>query len=315
MPSSAVRDFTDPDDCAAAIRGTSAELTVTGRGHFAAKLVRIDLHRLWMQRLSDNLPRILHLAAITGRAFITFRAEPGPSLLWGGLEMQAISLVRLSEGENAFQQSSGTACFTGMSLPVEEMASAGAALGGYDLTPPSDRLLVTPPPAAMARLQRLNAAAGQLAEVAPAVIAHPEAARSLEQALIEAVVGCLVTGEVREDRSAQRRHALIMRRFHHAVEENSERALYLPELCKAIGASYGTLRVRCWEQLGMSPKRYLLLRRMHLVRRALRDSAPIATTVTEIATRYGFWQFGRFAGEYKSLFGELPSATLIRSPA
>ena len=84
MPSSAVRTFTDPDDYAAAIRGTRAELTVTGRGHFAAKLIRIDLHRLWMQRFSDNLPRIAHSAAMTGRAIISFRTEPGPSLLWGG---------------------------------------------------------------------------------------------------------------------------------------------------------------------------------------------------------------------------------------
>ena len=43
----------------------------------------------------------------------------------------------------------------------------------------------------MARLQRLHAAAGQLAKDAPEIIAHPEAARGLEQALIEAMVGCL----------------------------------------------------------------------------------------------------------------------------
>ena len=62
----------------------------------------------------------------------------------------------------------------------------------------------------------------------------------------------------------------------------------------------------------MGPKRYLLLRRLNLAQRTLRDAAPDATTVTDIATRYGFWQLGRFAVEYQSLFGELPSATLRR---
>jgi transcriptional regulator GlxA family with amidase domain len=103
---------------------------------------------------------------------------------------------------------------------------------------------------------------------------------------------------------------MILRRFRRAVEENPDQPLYIPELCKAIGVSDRTLR--CQEQLGMSPERYLLLRRMHLARRALRESAPTAATVTEVATRYGFWQFGRFAGEYKSLFGAAPSATLRR---
>jgi AraC-like DNA-binding protein len=199
-----------------------------------------------------------------------------------------------------------------MSLPVEEMAFLGARIAGCDLTPPKQALTLTPAPQAMARLQRLHAAAGRLAEDAPEIIAQPEAARGLEQALIEALIGCLGGGSVGEDRLAQRHHSLIMRRFRRAVEENPDQPLYIPELCAAIGASDRTLRVCCQEQLGMSPKRYLLLRRMHLARRALRNSSPAMTTVTEIATQYGFWQFGRFAAEYKSLFGEAPSATLHR---
>jgi len=164
----------------------------------------------------------------------------------------------------------------------------------------------------MAKLQRLHAAAGQLAEDAAGVIAHSEAARGLEQALIEAMVDCFGTEELGEDRSALRRHAAIMHRFYRVVEERPDEALFIPELCTVIGASERTLRICCQEQLGVSPKRYLLLRRMHLARRALRESAPMESTVTEVATRYGFWQFGRFAGEYKALFGELPSASLAR---
>ena len=313
MPESVVRTFSDPDEYAALIRNTKAEFTITERGHFSAKLTRIDLHRLWMQRFADNLPRVAHSAGAGGRVTISFRTQPGPTLLWGGAEMRPTNIVRHGEHGSPFQRSSGSAAWGAMSLPEEDAVAIGETLASSDLTRPKQTLIVTPVPSSMAKLQRLHAAAGRLAEDAPEIIAHAEAARGLEQALIEAFVECLSERPADEDRSAQRRHSLIMRRFRRAVEENPDRALYIPELAAAIGVSLSTLRTCCHEQLGISPKRYLMLRGMHLARRDLRDSAPGMTTVTEIATRYGFFQFGRFAGEYGSLFGEEPSATLRRA--
>jgi AraC-like DNA-binding protein len=62
----------------------------------------------------------------------------------------------------------------------------------------------------------------------------------------------------------------------------------------------------------MGPKHFPLLRRMDVVRRALPEGTPGETTVTEVATRYGFWQFGRFSVEYKAVFGESPPTTFAR---
>jgi len=313
MLSSSVLSFSDPDEYSAAIRATTIDLTVIGNGQFTGKRTRIDFHRLWMQRLFESLPRTLHSAFVPGRAIITFGTAPGENMFWGGAATQSHNVIRHVDAEEAFQHSSGPTAWGAMSLPVPDMVAVGETMAGIDLTPPNRPLVLTPSPLAVARLQRLHQTAGILAEDVPAILAQPEAARGLEQALIEAMIHCLDSGELHEDRAARRQHAAIMRRFHQVVEKHLNEPLFIPELCREVAASERALNACCHEHLGMGPKHFLLLRRMHMVRRALRESTSAQTTVTAVATRYGFWQFGRLAVEYKALFGEAPSATLARS--
>jgi AraC-like DNA-binding protein len=90
--------------------------------------------------------------------------------------------------------------------------------------------------------------------------------------------------------------------------------LYLTEICAAVCTSERTLRVACEEHLGMGPIRFLALRRMHIVRRALLRADDPSITVTRVVTDHGFWELGRFSVAYRALFGETPSATLHRRP-
>ena len=94
------------------------------------------------------------------------------------------------------------------------------------------------------------------------------------------------------------------------VDQHAGEYLVVEELATAAGISERTLRTAFQEYFSAGPVRYLKLRTLHQVRRALKATDPSMTTVTEIATRFGVWEFGRFARDYRLLFGEYPSETL-----
>jgi AraC-like DNA-binding protein len=136
----------------------------------------------------------------------------------------------------------------------------------------------------------------------------------MEQASVEAMVFCLADSRSENVRNVQRHRARVMGRLAEVLMANPEEPLYMAELSARVGTSYWTLRDCCLEYLGMSPKRYLWLRRMNLARRALQRANAERMTVTEVASDYGFWEFGRFSVAYRSLFGESPSTALRRPP-
>src|SRR5262249_54300434 len=148
-----------------------------------------------------------------------------------------------------------------IALTHQDVAAAGETVIGRELVAPRFTHPIRPPTELFTRLLRLHEATGHLATSAPEILLKTEVARAIEQTLLHALVFCLRHGQAIEARSAHRRHAAIMRRLEEMLAANPGRTLYTAELCAATGASDRPLRACCQEHLGMSPTRYLWLRR------------------------------------------------------
>jgi len=315
MPSSTIRTFSDPYEYQEAVRATDVRLIVTARGEYEADLTQIDLHRLWMQRSRLSLPIISHTASHKARSPIFFLTDGLQTpIFYSGIEISLGEVVFGSSGAEDHIRASAGFRWGAMSLTPEDLAAAARALVGRELTAPAVTRVLRPEPALMSRLLALHKAADDLATTAPDILAHPEVAKAMEQELVGAMIACLTDPEAVESDRSRRQRGVIMQRFERVLEANQNEPLYMTEICAAIGVTDRTLRLHCQEHLGMSPHRYLWLRRMNLARRALALADGTAKTVTEIANDHGFGELGRFAVSYRKLFGELPSATLRRPP-
>lgn len=313
MVSSTFQTLADPEAFWAAIRAQEVRGVVTARGKFRAELARLDFKRLWMQRFTEYLPRVMHISIHRERVGIVFLAHKGqPAMHISAIEASGAKVIKLDSETGSHHRSAGPLRWGSMSMAAEDLAEAGRLIVGRELAPPAALQALRPAGPLLSRLRKVHEAAAQLARTVPDILRAPEVGRAMEEALTEAMILSLARGEPAQLRNPQIRGARVMRRLEEALEANPDRALYTTELCAAVGVSYPTLRACCQEHLGMSPRRYLWLRRMHLARRALRHADPEAKTVTEIATSYGFWELGRFSVTYHSLFGEPPSATLRR---
>lgn len=96
------------------------------------------------------------------------------------------------------------------------------------------------------------------------------------------------------------------------VKAHPQRLVTITELCEQVHVSRRTLQYSFESVLGMSPLIYLRCIRLNQVHRAL--LAPVeGQTVLETAARWGFWHAGQFSRDYRRLFAETPSATLLRA--
>lgn len=140
-------------------------------------------------------------------------------------------------------------------------------------------------------------AAAQLEEVASAILSKPQ------PSIAE------ISGRPRLNRKN------VLQVCHEMIEARAGLPLRVAELVAATGVPERTLRQVFHDYFGIGPLRYLKLRQLNQVFAALRAANPKATRVGDILAAHGIWEFGRFASNYRHLFGEPPSQTLRGSRA
>jgi AraC-like DNA-binding protein len=148
----------------------------------------------------------------------------------------------------------------------------------------------------------------------PDLLENPAQRNALETCLIDdlAEMSASQENELFRMRLSARRRTL-----RRALEygESIQQKISVPQFAADLSVNRRSLELAFRDCLGITPRQYLSIRRLHGVHNELRERSPRSHCITEVANSWGFTELGRFAAEYNNLFGELPKATLNRQKA
>jgi len=107
------------------------------------------------------------------------------------------------------------------------------------------------------------------------------------------------------------RRLIAVRKCEAFMRERVDATLTLLDLSELAGMRSRSL-INAFEAItGCSPMDYLKRLRLNGVHRALRSANKAGTRIIDVATAWGFWHMGHFASDYRAMFGESPSQTLL----
>jgi AraC family transcriptional regulator, ethanolamine operon transcriptional activator len=307
LPVVDARLIEDVDAMAAAIAdGLEAEFVQLEAKPFAAHWTVIRLAGMVLQFGREDAAIVRRLRVPAGRwAFVVPLAVPD-SARWNACRVSGDEVIMCGPGSECYAFDPGGTKFAIISIAdgCDTTTQARYLLSG------ADRIAVVMSRAADAGQLRRHLAAALVAAGRPTRRGEP----ALGVGVAAALDRCLSRGHRRErhvDASIGR--SQIVRRAAEFFRGHVGEPVSIARLSSIAGVSERSLRHAFNQVCTTSPKRYLRLWQLHQVRHALRSPAVRDATVTDVATLHGFYELGRFAGEYKALFGEVPSQTLHRA--
>ena len=299
----------DIDAMASAVgMGVQAEFVQLETKRFTGRWTTMQLPHMVLQRGREDIAIVRRLrAAADTWSFIVPLAVPDAAR-WDACPVSRDELIVCAPGAECYAFDPGGTQFAIVSVGDEHPAAAAA--GGF--LEAGERSCTV-----RQRGRDAEALLQGLAELLPCDDSADHMRRRLERRSGAERID-LVTSLRRAVRWQRQREASLGRRqIVGRAEAFFRRHLGEPvsitRLSAVAGVSERSLRNAFYDVYSTGPKRYLRLWQLHQVRRALRSPKCAEHTVTDVATFHGFFELGRFAGEYKALFGESPSETLLRA--
>jgi AraC-like DNA-binding protein len=312
MSGSSTARFTDAEDYKSSLSEIFTEFLVTRPGAFLGRVHRTDLHHLHLLQAQESAARVAHVALRPDRVFVSFTADANAPLIWRGVTLEPDEIMLHARGERLHQRTVGPSRWGLIALsPAALVDFCLTETGGAPPLPVISQV-IQPPPIPRKWLFRVHREAARLAETRPAIVAHPEVVRAMELELAGALARCLMEGTVRAAPAPTPRDAGVMERLESVLASSTRTDLTAAEIAAAVGVSGPTLRTYCRTILGVSPTRYLQLKRLAKAHAAILRADNRVARIAEFARTAGF-EPDRFASLYKAAYGETPIATLRRS--
>lgn len=152
-------------------------------------------------------------------------------------------------------------------------------------------------------------AARELDRPGAGALGDAEAKRALERTLLVLFLECALDPVLAQRTQQEAPAEAHVRRVEEWIEASFAELVGVEDLARVAGISVRALQSACRRWRGCTPMELLRSRRLQAARDALSQPGP-EHSVTAVATACGFFNFGRFAAQYRTAFGETPSQTL-----
>ena len=282
-------------------------------GAMRAEIVNVDLGDVTIDLLSYSFAIATRGETFDDRVGFSLPLKLSSASHMNGERIAHGTLYAYGGAAEVAAATSGPAEFAVVSFDVEQLNRTARALG-VEVDLPDRGEFRALPATDLARLRRLLLDTRQAVRDTGNAGPGAHAAATLSDELFEIGVQSFAADVGRDRPSHARLNSVhIARACEEFAASSQYQSVTLTDLCRASGASERRVRQAFYESYGMSPTAYLRVAALHEVRRALFAKSPARGDISRIASDYGFWHLSRFAGQYRALFGESPSATCART--